>query len=178
MIEKIGMQNKCNNVNRVNLSQENSYVTKVVTSGIYRYNVDIQVENGQVTHQGMKYIGGHTNSWAMYEPGNSFFRIDTTFYKDPSKAYLLNLLHGVAMPGLVKEGSAPKITIRINDQVYKAGHTLTQPNNYPFAYFYEEFNITQYLVDGQNSIIIELDADSSAFYYHLPELTIEQTIIH
>jgi hypothetical protein len=174
MIEKINLYNKCNNINYANPNKENSYVAKVVTSGIYRFNVDIQAENGQVTHQGMKYFGGYVNSWAMVEPGNSFFRIDTTFYKDPSKTYLLNLLHGIAMPGVVKEGTAPKITIRINNEVYKGGHTLTQPDNLRSAYFHEEFDITGYLVDGQNSITIELDADSSASYYYLPGLTIEQ----
>ncbi len=109
------------------------------------------------TGPGVYYNKFYGNSWLMHFVGISSIATNVSIEKDPSKAYTLDLNH---LSSLVDGKPGAKITIKVNDKVVKAGYN---PNN--GNYISEKFDITKYVVNGNNTILLSLDMDGFSNYW-------------
>lgn len=107
------------------------------------------VDGGPTTHYN-SYFG---NSWVLDWQGESFIRVRTTIeHSDTQKKYLLYLVHCSAT------GGGSPITILVNGYVKTSGHNPNSVNNYTR----QRFDISEYLIDGVNTIEIRLDRNRNA----------------
>jgi len=119
----------------------------------HRVDTNIKVTMGS----GVKYNDHYGNSWLMHHSGSSFIQADMNIQKDSSKTYTLDLNH---LSSLVGGKPLSKITIQVNGQVVTAGHN---PNN--GNYITEKFDVTQFVKDGNNQIMLMLDHNSYSNYW-------------
>jgi len=126
----------------------------------HRIDTNIKVTTGP----GVEYNGPtfwnrrhYGNSWRMLSPGSSFIQADMNIQKDSAKTYTLDLNH---LSSLVNGKPLSKITIEVNGQVVTAGHN---PNN--GNYITEQFDITQFVKDGNNQIKLKLAHDAYSHYW-------------
>ena len=108
------------------------------------------------------------SSWIMHFPGQSFVKVDTTIeHLDSTKKYSLDLFHlSSIVNGELKD--AP-ISIYVNGKALVNGHN---PNNE--NYIHEQFDVSEYVVEGSNSIELRFD-DGAQTNYWIQSLAIVQS---
>lgn len=132
-------------------------------------NPEIEALNATVQTGPCTYFNSYyKHSWIMHLPGGSFIKIDTTIENlDSTKKYLLDLFHlSSVVNGSLKD--AP-ISIFVNGKAVVSGHNPNAVN-----YIHEQFDVTEFLVDGNNSIEIRFD-DGAQTNYWIQSLAILQS---
>ncbi len=124
------------------------------------------------TGYGVVYNEKYGNSWIMHRggegedlsifgivvmPGRDFIETKIAIDKDPSKTYALELNH---LSALCEGKPLAKITIEVNGKVVKAGHKPNSGN-----YIIEQFDLTEYVINGNNTIKLKFDNDSRSCYW-------------
>jgi hypothetical protein len=122
-------------------------------ANIESLNADVQVGPGTF------YNSHYGNSWIMHFPGNSFFKLSVNIEKrNADKKYMLDLFHlSSIVSGHLMD--AP-ISIYVNGKAVITGHN---PNN--CGYVHQQFEVTQFLVDGANRIEIRFDDGAQTNYW-------------
>jgi hypothetical protein len=119
------------------------------------HSVGAQIETGPGTY----YNSYYGSSWIMHYPGRSYIRVNAALeHRDATKKYLLDMFHLSSVVGGNLTDSP--ITIIVNGNVVVAKHN---PNN--GNYIREQFDITEHLIDGSNSIEIRFDSEARTNYW-------------
>lgn len=125
-------------------------------------NIDITTGDGVFFNYHYRY------SWIMHNPGQSDITARMNIEKDPSKTYTLDLNH---LSSLVDGRPLSSITIHVNDSVLTTGYNPDKNNG---GYFHDLFDITDYVRNGQNSIVISLDWRAFSNYW-INSLTVTES---
>lgn len=122
-------------------------------SNIEALNADVQVGPGTY------YNSYYGNSWIMHYPGSSFFKLSVNVeHRNLAKKYMLDLFHlSSIVSGHLMDA---RISIYVNGKALVTGHN---PNN--CGYIHEQFEVTQLLADGANSIEIRFDDGAQTNYW-------------
>ena len=119
------------------------------------HSMNAQVETGPGTY----YNSHYGSSWVLHWPGHSFIHVRSNLeHRDASKKYYLDLFHLSAVVGGSLTDSP--ITIVVNKCIVASGHN---PNN--GGYISERFDISDFVIDGNNSIEIRFDAEARTNYW-------------
>lgn len=143
-------------IGEVDFSKNKHVDTNVTVKTAYYVAYNEKYGNSWVMHnysetEGISFFG----IWVM--PGNDFIETKIAIDKDFSKTYTLVLNH---LSALCEGKLLAKITIEVNGKVVKAGHS---PNN--GNYITEQFDITEYVINGNNAIKLKFDKDSYSSYW-------------
>lgn len=122
-------------------------------------NVNIEAINANVeVGPGTYHNSYYGSSWIMHFPGESYIKINTTIeHVDNTKKYVLDLNH---LSSVVEHSMDSPISIFVNGQSVVNGHN---PNN--AGYVHQEFEVSSFLVEGNNSIEIRFDNGARTNYW-------------
>jgi hypothetical protein len=121
------------------------------------HNESLSVNQAGLSMKGAYYNEHYGNSWLLHHPGYSSIDVTTDIKKDVRRDYSLDLVH---LSSLVNGQSLSQITIEVNGQKVVSGYN---PNN--GNYIRDSFDITPYIVDGQNTVRISFDSSSRSNYW-------------
>jgi hypothetical protein len=118
-------------------------------------SLNAKVETGPLTY----YNSYYGSSWIMHLPGRSFIKVSTNIdHLAPSKKVRLDLFHLSSVVGGSLTDSP--ITIEVNGRTVVTGHN---PNN--GNYISEQFDITDFVKEGENVVELKFDAGARTNYW-------------
>jgi hypothetical protein len=117
--------------------------------------LNAEVEVGPGTY----YNSYYGQSWLMHCPGESYISITTELENvDSTKTYMLDLNH---LSSIVSNHFMDaRISIYVNGKEVVTGHN---PNH--CGYFHEQFDVSQFVITGQNLVEIRFDQGAQTNYW-------------
>jgi hypothetical protein len=123
-------------------------------------NSEIEALNAAVqVGPGTYYNSYYGSCWLMHIPARSFIKVDTTIeHLDSAKKYMLDLFH---LSSIVdRKLMDARISIYMNGKAVVSGHNPNDPN-----YIHQQFDVTEFVVEGSNSIELRFDDGAQTNYW-------------
>jgi len=132
---------------------------------------EIEVENLELLLQDMAYNDNY-GIWRMETPGSSSLVATFNLQAVPDDL-MLSLTHLSSADEDAPNGGYSPVDIFINGNLFLDNYDVAENHEYSHSYFTDEWEISDYLVPGQNQITIELEDDPLAYtHYWIHNLSI------